>query len=351
MTGVIKTDANGVIQTDANGVIQTVASATPQFEVAITSTNSPVPPGDTLGVTTDVTNTGGAQGTQTITLDINNGVGQVDSASVTLSAGSSAIQALSWSVPSGQTAQDYTATVASADDSASQTVTVGATVPSSAVLAYDPATFTTGDSTWADQAGAAQDMSLSGNIQAATLSNGNAALSSDGVDDHGLTTFPSALEGSQLQNFAVELEIEHTSSGFNAPFSLLNSGGQSLQLSLNFDYDAVTQTDGHIGFILMDNTGSQIRVSPTTNPNLDDGNRHTVVFDVLDSSANDVDIYIDGTAQTLVFDRKEGPDNFVAWSADMAHFARNNSGTIDQHYPGKLGKVRWHDTDIGGPTV
>jgi len=124
MTGVIKTDANGVVQTDTNGVIQTVTSATAQFDVAIASTTSPVAPGDELGVTADVSNSGGAQGTQTITLNINNGVGQVDSASVTLSAGGSTTQALSWVVPSGQTEQDYTATVASADDTASQTVTI-----------------------------------------------------------------------------------------------------------------------------------------------------------------------------------------------------------------------------------
>jgi len=133
MTGVIKTDANGVIQTDASGVIQTVVGATPQFDVAIASTTSPVGPGDELGVTAEVTNTGGAQGTQTITLDINNGVGQVDSTSVTLSAGGSTTQPLSWAVPSGQTEQDYQATVSSADDSASQTVTVGSAVPASLV--------------------------------------------------------------------------------------------------------------------------------------------------------------------------------------------------------------------------
>jgi len=124
MTGVIKTDANGVIQADANGVVQTVSSGPAQFDVTITSTTSPVAQTGTLDVTADVDNFGGTQETQTITLDVNNGVGQVDSVSVTLSAGSSTTQTLSWSVPSEQTAQDYTATVASEDDSASETVTV-----------------------------------------------------------------------------------------------------------------------------------------------------------------------------------------------------------------------------------
>jgi len=71
-----------------------------------------------------VTNSGTDQDTQTVTLDINNSVGQVDSTSVTLTVGGSTTQTLSWAVPSGQTEQDYQATVASADDSASQTVTV-----------------------------------------------------------------------------------------------------------------------------------------------------------------------------------------------------------------------------------
>jgi len=98
-----------------------------QFNVTITGVSPDlVKPGNTLDVTADVSNAGTDQDTQTVTLDIDNSVGQVDSTSVTLSGGGSTTQTLSWAVPSGQTEQDYQATVSSADDSASQTVTVSA---------------------------------------------------------------------------------------------------------------------------------------------------------------------------------------------------------------------------------
>jgi len=103
------------------------------FDVSITGTNGPVAPGNTLDVTADVSNSGGESATQTVTLDINNSVGQVDSTSVTLSGGGSTTQTLSWAVPSGQTKQDYTATVSSDDDSVSQTVTVESAISGSVV--------------------------------------------------------------------------------------------------------------------------------------------------------------------------------------------------------------------------
>jgi len=105
------------------------------FDVFVASTTSPVKPGNTLDVTADITNTGDESGTQSVTLDIDNSVGEVDSTSVTLSGGASTTQTLSWSVPSGQTEQDYQATVSSADDTASQTVTVG--LPDGAVSRYE----------------------------------------------------------------------------------------------------------------------------------------------------------------------------------------------------------------------
>jgi len=108
-------------------------SVNSQFDVSITGTNSPVQPGETLTVDASLTNSGTDSDTQTITLDVDNGVGQVDSSLEAAQGGASKTVPLSWSVPSGQTEQDYTATVSSDDDTASQTVTVksGPTVGSS----------------------------------------------------------------------------------------------------------------------------------------------------------------------------------------------------------------------------
>jgi len=133
-------DVAGAEWVDFSGTKHTVDSwekvVNSQFDVSITGTTGPVKPGNTLDVTVDVTNTGTDSDTQTVALDIDNGVRQVDSQSVTLSGGGSTTQTLSWSVPSGQSEQDYQATVSSADDSASQTVTV-AGVPPSGVFSYD----------------------------------------------------------------------------------------------------------------------------------------------------------------------------------------------------------------------
>lgn len=129
---------------DASGTSHTVDSwekvTTTTFTVTITGTSSPVAPGDTLDVTADISNTGNSSGTQTITLEIDNGVGQVDSTSTTVSSGGTVTKTLQWAVPSGQTQQQYTATVSSNDDTATETVTVDS-VPAGGVarLTFDTA--------------------------------------------------------------------------------------------------------------------------------------------------------------------------------------------------------------------
>jgi PGF-CTERM protein len=118
---------------DAGAYTVTVASAddsasanvtvlTPaNFSVTIDSTNSPVREGETLNVTATITNDGDVQGTQRIELSVNGTV--VDSASLALGSGSSRTIDLSWTPASGQ-AGSYTATLASANDSASVVVTI-----------------------------------------------------------------------------------------------------------------------------------------------------------------------------------------------------------------------------------
>nr|WP_284731859.1 CARDB domain-containing protein [Halorientalis regularis] len=91
------------------------------FQVSGTSSNSPVTEGETLDVTATVQNTGEQQGTQTVTLDVAGA--QRDSQTVQLAAGASQDVTLSWTTASGD-AGDYTATVASANDTDTTSVTV-----------------------------------------------------------------------------------------------------------------------------------------------------------------------------------------------------------------------------------
>jgi len=94
------------------------------FDVTIDSTNSPVTGGDTLTVNYSVENTGNADGTQTITLEIDST--QEDSESQTLTFKTATSSTLQWATQSGD-AGTFTATVASDDDSDSTTVAVGDT--------------------------------------------------------------------------------------------------------------------------------------------------------------------------------------------------------------------------------
>jgi hypothetical protein len=108
------------------------------FTVTLDATNSPVAEGETLSVEATVENTGNVEDTQTITLDA--GALGTDSTSVTLDGGASTDVTLFVGTNIGD-AGEYTATVSSADDSATASVTVSGDaefVVSDASATYDP---------------------------------------------------------------------------------------------------------------------------------------------------------------------------------------------------------------------
>jgi hypothetical protein len=107
----------------ASGNLTIQAPASPaNFTVEATGTVNPVEGGN-IGVTTRVTNVGGTQGTQTVSLSVPS-IG-TDSTSVTLAAGANTTQLLSVSTGAGD-AGSYTATVSTANDTDTDTVVVRA---------------------------------------------------------------------------------------------------------------------------------------------------------------------------------------------------------------------------------
>jgi len=227
--------------------------------------------------------------------------------------------------------------------------TVFSGIPASVVLQYFATTYSQGDGTWEDDAGDA-NMSLSGDFQEATLSDGAESIDSDGSDDHGLVTMPSSLESSGLTAFSVEFALEFSDTTQASLFGQINNGSQLCLVNANQEAGASFDA-GNVRFLLQDVDGDRIDCGPDTNPNLDDGNRHDVSFVVNDAATNDVEMLIDGTSVTLTFGTSEGPDNFEAWDRDMAHFARNNAGTIDNHLDIEYGAIRWHDQAITQQTI
>lgn len=107
---------------DSESVPVTVTEP-PEFAVDIEETNSPVAEGATLDVTATVENVGGAADTQPIRLRTDGT--ERDSRPVSLDSGESTTVTLSWATANGD-AGEYTAAVASDNDTATTGVTVGA---------------------------------------------------------------------------------------------------------------------------------------------------------------------------------------------------------------------------------
>jgi hypothetical protein len=96
------------------------ASAQPDFEIVNVRIDGPISTGDSLSVGAVVTNTGN-EGTQTVTLDVAGS--QRDSETVSIRPGVTDFVTLDWTPGSGDAGQ-YTATVASDNDTATQSVTI-----------------------------------------------------------------------------------------------------------------------------------------------------------------------------------------------------------------------------------
>lgn len=116
----------------------------PNFEVSIDGTNSPVTEGELLEVAATVRNTGERTGTQTVRLRTQDGTSR-DNATVELDPDESRTLTLVWPTTTGD-AGSYVATVASANESASTNVTVEEeNEPPEAAIRYSPTEPTVGE--------------------------------------------------------------------------------------------------------------------------------------------------------------------------------------------------------------
>jgi len=263
-------------------------SVNSQFDVSITGTSpSPVEPGETLTVDASLTNSGTDSDTQTITLDIDNGVGQVDSSLEAAQGGASESTTLSWAVPSGQTEQDYQATVASADDTASQPVTVRG-VPPSLVSHWTFDNADTNSGTAVDTVG-----TNDGTIQGATTGvsganqtyTTNEAYSFDGSDD--------SVEIPGTPDFSGQA---FTLAVWARPDNLSNTGniiGQD-NLGGNSRNQRVLTNNGGIETRVFNGSSSRTAVIPSSK--LSTGNWYHIVG-VFNHSTGETKIYLNGSLE------------------------------------------------------
>ena len=125
----------GLKESGLRGSLRSTSSVLPAFfDVTITNTNSPVQEGDILTVDYSADNTGDAQDTQDIRLEIDSVEEDRDS-DITLLGAQSTTGTLEWDT-TDEDETTYTATVLSDDDTDSVTVEIESAIPDSGVSRY-----------------------------------------------------------------------------------------------------------------------------------------------------------------------------------------------------------------------
>jgi len=177
-------------------------------------------------------------------------------------------------VPSGQIEQDYTATVSSADDTASQTVTVGASVPDSADLYahYDATALTASDgdtiSSWADETGNGRAVSGSDPTYKTSQINGKPVVRFDGAGDELSVNWGSISQPitvfivAEFQSVSGS-DVERIWGTASTPSHLLgnnNGGSYRLFAGSSLSSNATPDTSTHIFGTLSDGSSSIFRL-------------------------------------------------------------------------------------------
>lgn len=226
----------------------------------------------------------------------------------------------------------------------------GIAIPDSVVTQFDPSSFTTGDAAWSDDV-RSNDMSMQGDPQAVTLSDGSDGVEGDGTDDLGLSPMPAELSGSSLTSFAIEFEIQTTDSGTSVHyFGNREGSGQAVEMAANTDA-SFSDDQGNFLIAVDDDAGNNFRFAPSTSPNINDGNRHTILINIVDTTANSAEIYVDGSQVSLSYAAQQNPSSFISWTQDTGWFGRQNNGSVENYTNNAFGVIRLHETSISGPTL
>lgn len=226
-------------------------------------------------------------------------------------------------------------------------------IPDSVVVQQFATAYSAGDSTWADDATSdgSQGMTINGDPQDGTLSDGSESVVFDGGGDYGATDLPASLEGSGLQSFSVEYALQTTTSDFDRLGDLRNDdANQRFLVRANVD-ETGSGNDGYFVVQLTDDAGSSFQFAPSNNPNINDGNRHDISVIIDDSTNNNATLIIDGSSVSVTVGSSDSPSSFTTWDHSFPTAARNLGGSVDSYLSVEIGAVRWHDTAISNQTI
>ena len=221
-------------------------------------------------------------------------------------------------------------------------------IPDTVVAQYDPVTFSTGDSIWSDDVGD-NDATLEGDLQESIFSDGSESIEGDGVDDAGQANW--SVNGAELNSWSFEYEIQYSHTNREIPFGTVQSNSQGFWFEVNKDED-FNDDNGNLRITLQDqNADGRIRFAPSTNPSLNDGNKHIVSIVFNDASNNDYQLFIDGSEVSTSANTESGPSNFETWTDDFGFWSRVVDGSLQNYFNGQLGLTRIHDSGISEQTI
>jgi len=346
-----------VVVEQADGTTTTSSSmsfditGTANFGVSIDSISpNPASPGQTVDIQTTVTNDGTGTATQDITLSVA-GTQEDIISGVTLNPGGSTTQTLSWATDSNQTEQDYTATVASADDSASQTVTVGSTtpsVPSPAVNRWVLDDVSSGTVT--DSIGTADGSITQANtsVSNSKYQAGAAAESADGTDY--IRTATVSWLSNLDTNAAIAFSMDNYTGSITDGTRTVGAANNAVSGSTN-DRFRVHFFD-NLSANLQDSSGNLILISADNPTGVADGNLHRVLVNkVANSGAGAFEIYVASSGDTgytqvstsVEFD--QGYSGNHSWEDDFRIF-ETSSATGATAIDGVIDDVVLYSTDL-----
>lgn len=111
---------------------------------------------------------------------------------------------------------------------------------------------------------------------------------------------------------------------------VLNSGtSMGWYIAINWD-ESASSDPGNIFSFLRDDNNNQIWAAPSTNPGLNDGVWHHIVWVAEDPANNVMKCYIDGSEVTLAYSNQQSPSTFSNFDQNWPWGARNGAGTVDQ---------------------
>jgi len=221
-------------------------------------------------------------------------------------------------------------------------------IPDSVVTQFSPSTYSNGDSTWTDDVGS-NDISITGDPQRSTFSDGTNSIEGDGADDFGAFNIPTEWNGDSIEVASIEWELQTTDST-NARWWGVDDSTLNTQRIACFGNNDVgfNGTVGQFVVVVEDDNGSRLDMSPSSNPNLNDGNKHKVSVIFNDLTNNDVSIIIDGSSVAVDTEFNGKPTAFKSWGDNMRLWDLNNSSVP---IAADIGLFRLHDINISSQTI